>query len=204
MSQVTFKLSGKSISSIIEIVREILGKVVANVAVYATPNPPVLTITGHVDTLETSYQAALKGGRDKKAIMRLDRQRVMQDMSVLQAYIQTTSEGDADKILLVADVKKNPSPVGILSAPANLRAAFGYHDGEVITRWGGIPKRLIYKLGINDTPGDETKWTELASTTKNRYEVKGLISGHIYAFRVATVSVEGMGAWSSPIQHKAL
>ena len=204
MSQVPFKLAGKSISVVIEIVREILGKVVANIAVYATPNPPVLTITGHVDALELSYQAALKGDRVKKAIMRLDRQRVMQDMSVLQAYVQTTSEGDADKILLVADVKKNPSPVGILQPPAKLRAVFGLHDGEIITRWGGVSKRLIYKLEINDTPGDETKWADLAATTKNRFEVKGLISGHIYSFRVATVSVEGMGSWSDPILHKAL
>ncbi len=204
MAQVTFRLSKKSVSDIIERVREILGKLVANIATYATPNPTVITINGHVDDLEVSYQAALAGGTDKKAIMRLDRARVMQDMSILQAYIQTTSGGNADKILLVADVKKNPSPVGILSFPAKLRAVFGLHDGEVILRWGGVSKRLIYKVQVNPTPGDETKWEDLVSTTKNRYVAAGLTSGQMYAFRVATMSVEGLGAWSPPIAHKAL
>jgi hypothetical protein len=202
MAQATFKLPRK-ISDLIERTREIIAKLIANVAVYATPNPTAMALSALVDTLALSYQAALKGGTDKKFQMNLDKKAVKANMMGLLGYIQTTSEGDPDKINLVADVKKNPSPKGLLPAPGNVRAKYGEHEGEIDFLWKGVPGRSTYSMQINDTPGDDSKWTDSGFTGKTKFTASGLISGHKYGFRVATVSSAGISGWSDPSLHKA-
>lgn len=205
MATATFRLARKSIPVIIEKVREFIAKLIVNVAAYPTPNPPALTLTAQVDNLENSYQAAIRGGTDKKAMMNLDKQKLLVSMSLEQGYIQTTSGGDPDRILLVCDVKKPGEPAGILPPPQNMRSAYGKHEGEIIVRWKGVPKRTSYKLQINRTPNDDTRWEDVVDglTGKRRFVVSGLVSGANYGFRVATVSSEGIGGWSDPTYHKA-
>src|SRR5258707_14143497 len=103
MATAIFKLFGLPIPVLIEKVRDVIANLIAIVAVYATPNPTVIILKAQTDALELSYQKAINGGKDKKAQMRLDQQTLMHSMSILQAYIQTTSGGDAAKIILVAD-----------------------------------------------------------------------------------------------------
>jgi hypothetical protein len=205
MAKVTFRLSGKSISDIIQMVRLIIVKIIANVAVYATPNPPTATLTTQVDDLEAKHEAALKGGTDKKALQQIAKTTLLNSMSTLQGYIQTTSGGDAVKILLVADVKHSGSPVGLLPAPVNVRGAYGEHEGEVIFRWNGVPKRSGYKMQVNHSPMDDTKWVDLADplTGKTFVEIDGLVSGNKYGFRVATFNSAGISGWSNAAYHKA-
>jgi hypothetical protein len=202
MAQATFKLP-RNISDLIERVKEIIGKVTANIAIYATPNPTVIVLTGLVSDLETSYQAALKGGTDKKFQMNLDKKALKDNMTGLLGYIQTTSGGDPDKINLVAYVKKKASPKGVLPQPGNVRSDYGVHDGEIIFRWDGVKGRTMYSIQFTDTPGDDSKWTDAGFTGKTKYTVEGLVSGKQYGLRVATISAAGISGWSDPSFHKA-
>jgi hypothetical protein len=205
MAQATFNLYGLAIPALIQKVRDTVVKLIANVAVYATPNPPAATITTQVDALETSYQEAINGGKDKKEQMYLDKQTLMQSMSTLLAYVQSTSGGDAARIILVADLKDPRSPVGILPPPVNVRGVYGNHEGEVIVRWEGVPKRSIYKLQINTSPNDPAQWRDLDNglTTGKRFVAGGLTSGSMYGFRIATVSTDGIGGWSDAAYQRA-
>ncbi|MBK5285947.1 MAG: fibronectin type III domain-containing protein [Bacteroidia bacterium] len=205
MATATFKLFGLTIPELIQKVRDIRAKIIINIAVYASPNPSMVQIKLETDALETSYEAAINGGKDKKMQMQLNKQTVMQSMSILQAYVQTTSGGDASKIILVADVKNPRSPVGILPPPGNVRTAYGNLEGEIIIRWAGVPKRSIYKLQKNDTPNDDTQWKDLTNglTSAKRFVAGGMVSGNMYGFRIATVSSDGIGGWSDATYHRA-
>jgi len=205
MATATFKLFGLPIPALIEKVRDVIAKLTANIAVYATPNPTVIVLKAQADALELSYQKAINGGKDKKAQMRLDKEKLLQSMSILLAYVQTTSGGDAAKILLVADLKDPRSPVGLLPPPSNVRSTYGVHEGEITVRWDGVPKRSIYKVQRNDTPNDDTQWRDLPNglTGKIHFSTNSMVSGGMYGFRVATVSSDGIGGWSDPTYHRA-
>ena len=205
MATATFKLFGLPIPAVIEKVRDVIAKLIANAITYATPNPSPIALKAQTDALELSYQKALNGGKDKKAQMRLDRKALLQSMSILQAYIQTTSGGDAAKILLVADLKSPRSPVGILPPPGNVRSTAGALEGSITVRWDGVPGRAIYKLQRNDTPNDDAQWKDLANglTGKTTFTTNSMESGRMYGFRVATVSSEGIGGWSDASYHRA-
>lgn len=203
MAIAAFKLSRKAELLVVQ-VRDIIAKLITNILVYATPNPTTATLTTLVNKLDTSRQAALRGGTDRTTQMNLDKEKVMENMTALLGYVQTTSGGDAEKINLVAYVRKNASPVGLLPAPSNVRSVFGEHDGEIIFRWLGVKGRKLYTMQLNDTPGDDTKWENLDFTGKQTYTAKGLISGKEYAFRIATISTAGISGWSDETTHKAL
>jgi hypothetical protein len=205
MSKVTFRLSGKPISNVIQIVRVAIIKLIANVGTYATPNPTTAILTTQVDDLETKHEEALRGGTDKKELMYLSLQTMLNSMSSLEGYIQSASGGDAAKILLVADVKRTGSPVGLLPPPSNVRSVYGKKEGEIIFRWNGVRSRSGYKMQINRTPLDDTKWEDLGEplTGKTRQVVGGLVSGNNYGFRIATFNAAGISGWSDPSYHKA-
>lgn len=203
MALATFKLRGKSVPVVIEKVRDIISKLTANILVYATPVPTTIVLTAAVDKLEDAYQAAINGGKDKKAQMRIYLEELLVLMSTLQGYVQSTSAGDSLKILLVADVKKERSPIGILPPPANVRGTYRNHEGEIIFRWAGVPSRTQYLMQLNPTPADDSKWEELGLTGKVRAVTDKLTSGQTYGFRVAAISSAGIGGWSDVAIQKA-
>jgi hypothetical protein len=129
MATATFKLNGLTIPALIQKVRDTVVKLVANVATYATPNPPAATITTQVDALEDSYQAAINGGKDKKELMYLDKQTLLQSMSTLLAYIQSVSGGDAAKNYSRSRPQRPAQPCGHFAATVKrarcLRKSFG-------------------------------------------------------------------------------
>lgn len=57
----------------------------------------------------------------------------------LAGYVQAQCDGDKEKITGTGfGVRKRPSPVGVLDAPANLRASRGKLPGEVRLIWDGV------------------------------------------------------------------
>lgn len=204
MATTTFRLFRLTVPELVAKVREVIAKLTANVATYATPNPTVPTLKAKTDALDLSYQAALGGDRFKKEQMRLDRAALMGSMSTLQTYVQLTSGGDPAKIILVADVKRSRTPVGIKPPPANVRTKFGYVSGEMRLLFGGVSGRIFYRVQINSTPGNSAGWTDFSQITKTRLLLGGLVSGQEYALRIATVTADGMGEWSDPVLQKAL
>ncbi|MEO5572258.1 MAG: fibronectin type III domain-containing protein [Bacteroidia bacterium] len=204
MATTTFKLFGLPVDRLITRVREIIGKMTDAVAVYVTPDPTVVVMTAAVDKLDASNQASQNGDRLIKKQRNIDRKVMLQKMSMWQAYIQSTSGGDAAKILLVADVKKGRSPVGIKPAPGKIRLYFGYDAGEIRLVHGGVKGRTFYRVQINAAPLNPATWADYAQTTKVQTLIKGLVSGAEYGIRIATVTVDGQGDWSDTVLQKAL
>jgi hypothetical protein len=204
MKKAVLDLFSKTIPFIIQRVRLVITKLTGNLT-FPAPTPTLLVLTGLVDDLETKYEAGLKGDRDRKAEARTARTALLAVIPTLLGYIQSVSGGDEEKILSSGvDVKKTKSPVGVLQAPANVRSRFGINPGEFIVNFGGVKGRLIYRVQLNPTPGDNTGWADYSYTGKNRAEFSGLVTGQEYSVRIAAVSAAGSGEWSDPIVQKAL
>ena len=204
MSIAVLNISRKTIPFIIEKVRLVINNMTGNAA-YTTPVPPLATMTSQTDDLETKFQDAINLGKTQKSLMYIALATLRDSARSLTGYVQSASSGDETLILSAGfDVKRTRVPAGILPPPANLRSVFGNLAGEIILRWAGVPKKLFYRVQINDTPGDNTKWKDFAYTAKNRLVATGLISDKVYEFRIASVSADGLGEWSDITSHKAL
>lgn len=203
MAIAVLKLTGKRVLDVVDKIRIVISMMTGNAA-YTTPVPTLLSLTTQTDELETRYQAAINGGKDKKLLVQLALRALKSSVVTLTGYVQSASEGDEEKILSAGfDVKRPRTPVGILSPPTGVRSAFGNHAGEIIVRFGGVKGKLVYKVQINDTPGDETKWVDYLYTGKNRFVAQGLITDKWYSFRIATLSAQGLGGWSDSTSQKA-
>jgi hypothetical protein len=204
MATVALNLSGKPVSFILEKARLILIKMTGNV-LFPTPIPTLIVLGGLIDALALAYENAIGGGRVQKSLMRIALNDLMQGLKTMAGYVQSVSAGDETMILSTGfDVKRPRNPAGILPPPINVRAVFGNIPGDIILRYGGVKRRLIYKVQINDTPGDDTKWKDYTYTGKIRIVVPGLVSDKVYAFHVATISAAGLGDYSDIASHKAL
>ncbi len=204
MARAVLNLSKKTVLFIVEKVRTIVTAMTGN-ATYPTPSPTLPTITTQVDDLETKYQDAIDGGKSKKVMVKTAKKTLMSSLSVLIGYIQGASGGDSDKILSAGvDVQKPRSSSGILNPPQRVRTKFGFMTGEILLLYGGVAKRLFYRIQINPTPGDANGWVDYTYTTKLRVLLTGLTSGREYAIRIATVSADGTGTWSDPVLQRVL
>jgi hypothetical protein len=205
MSLVAIKLRDKTVPFIIEKVRNIVLMLTGNLF-FATPNPPLPAITTEVDKLETDFQNALDGGKTKTKAVRLQKNKVLDLVTSLSAYVQTTSLGDEVKILSSGfDVRKTRTPVGILPPPQNVRVVFGEHPGELIVRWNGVARRSGYKVQMTTDVNSAESWEDLpgGETGQVRLVVSGLTSGTIYWFRVFTKSAAGYSGPSDVAYHMA-
>lgn len=122
----------------------------------------------------------------------------------LAGYVQAQCDGDREKITNTGfGVRRQPSPVGMLGAPANVRARRGKQPGEVHLLWDGVYARLLYEVQYTTDPNDPHSWKLLAQTSKNRYTATGLTSDQLYYFRVQAIGAAGAGEMSDSAQAKA-
>lgn len=204
MSIAVSKLSGATVELIIEKVRNYITKMTGNPS-FTTPNPSLTDMKTEVDDLETKFQAALDGGKTKTTAVRLQRLKVLGMVSVLRAYVQTTSFGDLMTILSSGFNVRGHAVINILDPPSNVRVAFGKVPGQLIVRWGGVKHRTGYKVQMAEALPGVPVWTDApyGDTGKVRLEVDGLVSGKIYLFRVLTKSTAGYSGPSVVVSHMA-
>lgn len=120
-------------------------------------------------------------------------------------YVQEITKGDKEGILSAGfDVRRVPSPVGVLPAPKYMYAAEGILPGTIEVRWSGVRNRQTYRLemAIGD-PNVEANWRVVLQNSKNRHVIEGLTSDTVYTFRVSALSNVGFGPTSDVAQAKA-
>lgn len=123
----------------------------------------------------------------------------------LAGYVQAQCDGDREKIASTSfGVRRQPTPVGVLDAPGNLRARRGKLPGEIHLNWDGVYARFLYGLYYTEgDPKDASSWKLLVQTSKNRYTATGLASDKAYYFRVQAIGAAGAGEMSDSATAKA-
>lgn len=175
-------------------------------ASFATPTPPLATVTTACDALETAINAHdLNPGPAELTNRDLAFVALKALIVDLGGYIQAASNGDLAKIKSAGCVvRKSASPIGELPAPSSVVAVSTAYAGRIDVRWGGVNGRNTYSLEVcSGDPNVEANWSLLALTSKNRYTAEDLTSNTVYFFRVKAIGTAGASPVSDVAKAKA-
>lgn len=161
---------------------------------FPTPSPTLADVTIAVDALELAQQA-LPGGPDETEIRDIREQELDVLMSDLQIYVEGIAQGNPEVVLSSGMETRDPkSPVGILSAPAELTIKQGPADGQVKLKWTSVKKNSGYRIEGTTNPAEG--WPMVYQSEKARLSIYDLEPGTKYYFRVATLSRAGYEGYS--------
>lgn len=185
--------------------RNMVTKLTGN-ADFATPTPPLATVTTACDALQTAINAYdLNPGPAELTDRDLAFAEVKALIVDLGGYIQAASNGDLAKIKSAGCiVRKSPSPIGKLPAPASVVALSTAYAGRIEVRWNGVKGRNTYSLEVcSGDPNVAANWSLLTLTSKNRHTAEDLVSNTVYHFRVRAIGAAGESPISDAASAKA-
>ncbi|MCG3164369.1 MAG: hypothetical protein POELPBGB_00123 [Bacteroidia bacterium] len=200
------------------------GKMTGN-ANFLTPIPDLATFLAAITALSSAISAASGFDRNLIIAKNLRDKELRLLIKQLAAYVQSASNGDADKIISSGfELRKQRGPKVQMTQVQNLVAESTLTEGEIDLSWDPVTAAKAFELEYKDLgftgdggsasippgmPGTPTpgagngEWKHLESVTASRYLATGLISGHIYQFRVRALGATGHGAMSDIAQVRA-
>jgi len=189
---------------------KITGRVLNNVATFATPDPSLASINTPVydmGQLIGQRDAKLADAKALTLLIRGKRDVIELGLTNLAGYVEQIANNSTNPanppaaIIALAGMTAadGPTPVGPMPQIEGLAATQGDSNGEVDLHWNPIKRGLkTYLIEKTSDPAGLTGWTYAATATKSSAAVPGLTSGTRYWFRVAGVGTAGQGAWSDP------
>jgi len=146
-----------------------------------------------VERLKFALKAALSRRNET-----LRRARISADCNA--GLLAILANGDACAMLAAGlGVVRDKQPVGLPSAPGNLRVLPTDFEGRVPLRWQRSVRRCVFFVESTTDAAARTGWKQVKSSTKQSCEVNGLASGKKHWFRVCAVNAHGTGPWSQPV-----
>jgi len=193
-AKVNLGLAQLSVAAKIEKARQFVIAITNNVSIFATPHPTLVSVGDAADALEVAYNNATDGGKSATAIMHTKESALDDLLTKLGHYVEDTSSGNADSILLAGmDIRHPKNPLTEVPMPVNLEAKTSEVPGEIILHWKPIHNAAAYVIQMN-TGSDA--WAQIDIVTKANSIAKTLTSGTRYNFRVAAVGSPGTGPFS--------
>jgi hypothetical protein len=109
--------------------------------------------------------------------------------------------GDASSLQAIGlDVRGFPQPVGLLPAPANVRAFAGPMDESIHVRWNALAGRTQYELEC--ASGASGPFNRVYNGGEPSFICSGLTPGAEYWFRVRAYSAAGPSPWSNVVRRR--
>jgi len=178
-----------------------------SIAVCLTDNPIFARLATLLEQLKAqlivfgNLLALMPQGNRQVTIDKNKSRVVLEDLLGTAAlHIQDLSAGDESVIVSAGfDVKRKPTPVGLLERIDKVVANPGPRRGSLEISWDVVPNAYLYELEYTESPSTpDSKWIRL-STTKHWVIIDGLIRGQAYAFRVAGAGSDPGRVWSDEI-----
>lgn len=192
---VVLRLAKKTIPQKIETGRLIVTSMTGN-ANFPSPHPTLPVVTTGINALETTHIAALNGGKDDTANMRITEAALNLALTSLGNYVESianASPASAEAIVLSAgmDIKRMRAPL-----ERGFRLERGEYEGQIKLRTNYQPNSTV-SWAMTLTPADESSWQVIHSSTRSKHIVTGLNSGSRYYFRYSRVGSKGQEPWSN-------
>lgn len=198
MSKIKIGFSSFTVPQQVERSRLITTAMTGNIN-FATPVPTLADVIASTNALETAYNESRGRDKNKVEIMRLRRIDMLALIVQLAAYVQSTSNGEKEKILSSGfDVISRGGPQPPVGKVLNLRVSNSRTPGTMRLLWDRMPGAKLYIIGVSDDPFSETSFEVKATSTKIRYRITDLTPGKKYWFKVAAIGKDGEGAYSDP------
>jgi hypothetical protein len=169
---------------------------------FTAPQPPLAQVTAAIDVVEqlnNDVQATRAAAKAKTSELNQQEAALDRVLTQLAAYVESVSGDDEAKIISAGMEARAPrSASSDLSAPTNLAASAGDHDGEIDLQWDKVARARSYVVEQSPDPPTDTTWTNSTVVVKSQATIEGLTSGKKYWFRVASVGASGQSGWSNP------
>lgn len=184
-------------AELIDRARALIAALTGN-AGFPTPAPTLVELGDAADALEAADAAVINNGGRQDYLARNKRAQELRDLIILLgSYVQVASGGDPEKILSAGfEIRRTPSPAGLLPAPGNLRAVASSLPGVMDLRWDRVRHRLIYQVEFCTGDPLTESWKPLVLLGNNTYSASGLASGTAYSFRLRAIGAAGPGPLS--------
>jgi hypothetical protein len=165
---------------------------------FSDPDPPLPTVTDHLDKLEVSEVKARDGGMGSAAARDLDRKTVEDDLKALAAYVYkivALSPGLAAAIISSAGMFERPFTPFVKPV---LAAYPGVNLGEIRVVARAAKRGSAYEWQVSTDGG--TTWVSLGTTTVANTTFLGATAGSTYSFRFRTTRGSKVGDWSESVR----
>ena len=167
------------------------------------PQPTRVPTDAQFQAAQDDLQAAnddanLQEGKWKAAnALRDDKQSIWDTIITARASnCEAVTPNDLAKLTTTGlPLRGEPTPIGEMPAPANLRAAMGDGAGEIDLQWDAIYGAVSYVIECREY-NPATGWSQIKLIKQSKFTVTGLTSGKTYAFRVRALGPKGEGPWS--------
>ena len=158
-------------------------------AQYQTSQNDLKTANDEVLLLEGKLTAAIATRNDKETIWDTL-------TTARAANCEAVTPKNLAKLATVGlPLRGDPTPVGDMPAPTNLRATMGDDEGEIDLQWDAIYGSSSYIVECREY-NPATGWSQIKFLQQSKFTVTGLVSGKTYAFRVRALGPKGEGPWS--------
>jgi hypothetical protein len=194
MTNVVLRLALLSVALKIEKARSIVAGMTGN-AHFSSPVPALDTVNTLTNELEAAQVAALSGGPEDTAHRNVKERELELALKTLAAYVETVANGHpalAEEIVLSAGmtVKKHTAPV-----VDDFEVKSTGKPGQIRVRKRHEPFTFVI-VQMTATPGDESTWKTIRSSSRGRFTMSGLTSGTRYYFRAAVYARDGQRPWT--------
>lgn len=206
MSKLKMGLFGISIPQYIVRCSAIRSATEENVAIFPTPEPPLATIQTAIELLAARQQAVEQQSGKDATFLRDEAKDALHPLMVqLAAYVSNVAKGDGEIIISSGfDIVTSASSVGVLPPPQTIkRKVDGEAQGSIRLYWQGVERSSGYVTSIAAVADDGSmgEWSTYKAQRLS-HTFTGLVSGQLYAMRVATLSAKAQGAWSIIVTYR--
>lgn len=171
--------------------------------VFEQPDVSCDDLKACTDLLETRYVASIKGGKMATALLHQADDEWVELMRNEAKYVDRIANGDATIILNAGfSMAKQRSAAGRPEFTVEL----GDKSGTVLLRRQRVigGRAYIWQYVQGDFPTDDANWIVAQITTQASVELSGLTPLSRYWFRVAVVTPQGTGPFTTPIMQSVI
>ena len=181
------------------------GSMAEHAVVFPTPNPALTaynTAISNVASRLTAISMMEQNLTTERSLLADDVTELDNLTTQLAAYVENRADGDAATIQLAGfELANDPTPIGQLPPPQDLRGSTADIDGNVLLKWKRVHGARSYFVECATNPTGT--WTQVGVSTRVSITATGLVSGTKYWFRVRALGAAGFSGWSDPAQKMA-
>ena len=202
--RVARRLPRNKIPALLALAKAIYQGMLANPALFPSPNPSLAVLLALITALEAAQVTAQTRVRGAAAVRDAKRDELVTALESEAMYLQTLCDASPEQAMTLIKAAAMDAAKLPVSAKPILQAKPGTQPGSVILVANetllvgrGVHKKALFNWQMS-ADGGKT-WTALPATPLATTEVTGLTSLTTYAFRVSVTVGKVTGEWSQAV-----
>lgn len=197
--KVVVRMRGRSAFAKLDQARFVVSKMKDN-ANFADLADQVTELETAADTLDNAITMARSGDHELVGLKQIAEDVLMVAMAKLCDSINGEAAGDKSKLLTCGlPLRRENNPIGELNPPTKVEGLLTKTRGRASLAWKGPEGTKVYNVYMSTT-NSPYNWTLVSATTKQRFNVDGLVAGTFYYFAVSAVGTAGESSKSEPAE----